>query len=355
MPDREVFQELAFPTAGIDLRGAYRDQAEGTTRSGVNVRGFEPTTQRMRGGSRPGLSKYPVAQLPNGAHLIQHLNSVVVADGTALLSNFVFPAPTIADPSSPGLPASWPPGQTSRIPTGQIIPVGGTGAQPNKKFPFQTVVVPSGIKYVQDVAADGPLNLTLGSPVTAGNLLVVCAIKGDIGGGIHITDNQGNTWNLAASVSDPFDDQLNLYYAIASSSGTLTVSAHGSNPGVQAISEWSGVSQLTPFDAANTADFDSSVTGNVTVSNGAVSVAGHGELVIAHFVVTNLANDPTNFTPVAGFTTLKTSASTESSGCYVIGPSPGSVVAAMTANVLFSALDGDGTQILVVGASFKPA
>ncbi len=55
MPD--VQAELLFPTGGIDVSTEFEMQAPGTTQMGQNVRAFEPTTLRMRGGSRPGLSR----------------------------------------------------------------------------------------------------------------------------------------------------------------------------------------------------------------------------------------------------------------------------------------------------------
>lgn len=56
-----------FPIAGIDQQDAFerqnpREVAKGlyarSTILGVNVQGYEPATERGRGGSRPGLAKY---------------------------------------------------------------------------------------------------------------------------------------------------------------------------------------------------------------------------------------------------------------------------------------------------------
>lgn len=78
--------DLSFPLGGIDVsqgfeRQPVRQMASGgyarTTPSGINVRSFEPSTGRNRGGSRAGLSRY-VNAIPGGsAGLIQDLNVVV--------------------------------------------------------------------------------------------------------------------------------------------------------------------------------------------------------------------------------------------------------------------------------------
>jgi hypothetical protein len=77
----ESFALVAFPQAGVDVAHALSAQPPHTTPVGVNVRWFEATTKRGRGGSRSGLSQYVPASL--GAPL-QDLNTVDprVADST---------------------------------------------------------------------------------------------------------------------------------------------------------------------------------------------------------------------------------------------------------------------------------
>ena len=88
MPQKEDEIDLHYPAAGIDLSAAFQAQpnkpvAGGryarTTPVAVNVRGYEAETQRVRGGSRPGLVKYiPVA--PVAGWIIQEL-AVIVTTG----------------------------------------------------------------------------------------------------------------------------------------------------------------------------------------------------------------------------------------------------------------------------------
>lgn len=66
--------EYRFPVAGMDLSRAFWDQRpweviQGvwgrTTPLGVNVRGYEASTDRRRGGTRPGLERYVEDRIPN--------------------------------------------------------------------------------------------------------------------------------------------------------------------------------------------------------------------------------------------------------------------------------------------------
>ena len=84
--------DFDFPLKGLDENWAYKAQPEGTTPSCLNVRPFDVTGQRMRGGQRPGLSKYFATQ-PSGS-MIQRLDSViidaVVTAGTGAPLNYLW-------------------------------------------------------------------------------------------------------------------------------------------------------------------------------------------------------------------------------------------------------------------------
>jgi hypothetical protein len=83
----EDFKDLHFPKAGIDLSMGFSKQPNRpvgqngeyarTTPTGLNVRSFEPATNRMRGGSRTGLSKYIATQVSGIVFIVQDLNLVV--------------------------------------------------------------------------------------------------------------------------------------------------------------------------------------------------------------------------------------------------------------------------------------
>lgn len=83
IPPQDRPLDLLFPVKGLDVSQPFERQPPQTTPTGVNVRAFETLTQRMRGGSRPALSKYVAGQLPGGASLVQELNVVVGVGYTA--------------------------------------------------------------------------------------------------------------------------------------------------------------------------------------------------------------------------------------------------------------------------------
>lgn len=104
----EQFADVRFPTRGLDQSRGFWMQQPGTTREGVNVIGFEPLADRLRGGMRPGLSKYVSGQVPSGSHVLQDLNFIVTQDATRLPTSIDLGWPDfVYDPSSPGPPTSW--------------------------------------------------------------------------------------------------------------------------------------------------------------------------------------------------------------------------------------------------------
>lgn len=123
--------DLFFPINGTDVSIELEQQTSDTTPLGVNVRAFEPTTQRARGGSRAGLGQYIPEQLPHdyvsGSRVIQHLQVIVdpsaqalgasfpdIAGGFPYLSFDVFPFEILGD-------GSW-----------NMVYLGGSGFSTNK-------------------------------------------------------------------------------------------------------------------------------------------------------------------------------------------------------------------------------
>lgn len=78
---------VKFPTGGIDMSMGYNAQRPGTSPKAVNVRAFDAGTNRLRGGSRPGLTPFfgrgSTAQV-NGFHLIQSLTCIVWVSESAV-------------------------------------------------------------------------------------------------------------------------------------------------------------------------------------------------------------------------------------------------------------------------------
>lgn len=60
----EQYMDLRFPTKGLDLSSGFGLQRPESTVLGTNVRTFDPSTDRARGGSRSGLVRFIGEQLP---------------------------------------------------------------------------------------------------------------------------------------------------------------------------------------------------------------------------------------------------------------------------------------------------
>src|ERR1043165_1447132 len=76
------YVDLAFPWYGLHDEEPFSRQPPGTTSDARNVRCFEPGTDKKRGGSRPGLSKYFQGTV-NGNFSIQDINHITTTFGTA--------------------------------------------------------------------------------------------------------------------------------------------------------------------------------------------------------------------------------------------------------------------------------
>lgn len=90
--DRSTFIDVHFASAGIDLSMAvgkqpnrpmgHRGEYRRTCAVGVNVVGFEPSTDRLRGGARAGLSKCMPHQVAGEEFIVQHLGVVTGVGGS---------------------------------------------------------------------------------------------------------------------------------------------------------------------------------------------------------------------------------------------------------------------------------
>lgn len=92
-PSPETFVDLHFPFCGLDVSVSFDTQTERplpynltgqTTAVGINVRAYEPATDRMRGASRAGYVKFKATQPAGLASMIQELNYVVDPQEAAL-------------------------------------------------------------------------------------------------------------------------------------------------------------------------------------------------------------------------------------------------------------------------------
>lgn len=220
--DPEQFSDLLFPVNGIDKSMELELQPPDTTAIGLNVRGYEPSTMRQRGGARPGIVKYVPAQV-DGSNVIQHLTYIVDPAGEALLTNAdqIAVSGTIVDPSSnnggpgggyglvtgpitlgpytgsptspvlsgitppPAIPNVPPPpfptttlgyrnvalGDPFTLGTARRIASGGSGVQPNRRIPQGS---PIGPEIFQQTTTSG----TFANNTNLNSLLVVAVTTG---------------------------------------------------------------------------------------------------------------------------------------------------------------------------------
>ncbi len=103
----------AFPVGGVDVSCEFARQPAATTPDAVNVRSYDTLEARLRGGSRPGLSKW-IDERVNGNALIQHLTVLVDPTTLALSASLI---PYTVDGTETG-------------PDGKLYREGGSGSQP---------------------------------------------------------------------------------------------------------------------------------------------------------------------------------------------------------------------------------
>lgn len=370
MPDARDL-DLTFPTGGIDVSWGHDMQPGGTTAAGVNVRAFEARTQRTRGGSRPGLSRYIDATVA-GTHLIQHLNIIVDPTTDALLDDFEPPLLTgegendpsgrdwVQDPSSAGSGEPSQGGNADRNP-GRRVRRGGSGRQPNKSTRRRQ----ANVAYVQaNVEQNDPTSLSLAflANVTAGSLLIFFELHSNrtdistpaLNPVASVTDSLGNVYTRghANQIDDLFNLVLydtSIWYAISASGGACTVTATlTAAPQLvynqKAVAEYTGVKQSAPLDGANGV-FDLANTPTIAPSSGEVPVTVSGGLLFA--AAGGVATDAE---PVSGFTkrTGPVTAGLRVVLFDLISPS-GSAAATMARSVIY-----EGVVYDIQALSFKP-
>lgn len=203
--------DLHMPFAGIDLsaqvcRQPARDIGSGryarTTARGVNVRGFDGRTNKLRGGSRAGLSKLVATQVAGTTWVVQELTTIVG-------SGFTPPGGQTVQPSQSGRVVS-------------LVAV----SQGNVK-----TMVPGGLTWVAATNATGetpPLNITGLMFSSACNQLLFFA---DGVNSVYYTpsDNTLRTWTATAGTR-PVDSENNRPRLIATWRGRIVESGLPKDP-----------------------------------------------------------------------------------------------------------------------------
>lgn len=286
---KEQYVEMPFPINGLDLLRGFAFQGPLTTPVGLNVRTFEPTTLRARGGQRPGLDKYISSAVPTGTRgvqgLIQHLNVVVDPSADALVDDTPNYTGGVDDPSSAGPVSSWPPGGASRNP-GRTIRPGGWGFQPNKNRKRRRKT----ISFVQGAWLNA-LSCAYPGAVGKDNLLLACFGYFSFTGAVTLgaSDTQASAWSLAVQVedNDGFGNitGIAILYAVAGGAGSSTVTLTTTpTPAVKSlvVLEYKNTDASTPLDGTISATQPAPAPS--TMDAGLCPVSVKGDLLIGAFM-----------------------------------------------------------------------
>lgn len=197
---QESFADLHFPLAGVDLSSGFGKQPRRpvgsgeyarTTPLGQNVRAFEPSSKRARGGQRAGLARY-VAARASGSNFIQGLASLVGAGYTA-----------------PG-------GGVQSSQSGRVVTL---------------VAVAGGNVVVADAGASSWTAVTNGTAALNSSGVVMSAVNNQK---LYFAD--GTNWKY-------YDPALNSVLPWTASAGALPVDSAGNKP--RLIATWRGRTVLS--------------------------------------------------------------------------------------------------------------
>jgi hypothetical protein len=236
--------DILFPLKGLDLDSESSKVAPGLTHDAQNVRGCDPSTMRLRGGSRPGLSRY-INEKVNGTAAIQHLNVIVDPTLDAVIQEF--DDVTWYDEFIPD-DSDNPSGRRRRNP-GRRVRRGGSGRRPlrsrarrnngSKNITFLQKIVST------DTLEKGPKSVTFTTDPRPLSLIVVVAafsiFAPDDNDTITstITDTRGNSYQRIGGfapmpVGNPpaYWNNMEVFYAINTNilASTTTITATRSQP-----------------------------------------------------------------------------------------------------------------------------
>ena len=149
-----------------------------------------------------------------------------------------------------------------------------------------------------------PLAISYTNSVTKGNLLVACSSR--VVSNFSISDSQNNTWLTALdfqTTSKTYDAgyssaQIAIYYALANSTGAVTVTFTGGDPGADvggSIYEYSGLDPVVM--ATSTSENGATLTPTAST----MGVSGKNTII----AMASSENTPTSFSACGGGFTLR--------------------------------------------------
>lgn len=329
MQEPENIFEMEFPLRGLDVVHPTERPPAQTCTTGQNVRAYEPSLERGRGGMRPGYSRYINAQVAGVEFKVQHLNIVTRVDEDALAGNSdesdyaesdLIDDPStnnrrdwngIGDPPGGGNPdtAGEPPAERN---PGRRVRRGGSPRTTSRNRPESDGGATGTPTFVQSKTAgnfsyNGVGLITPDSAVQNNSLLVIVSVS-DQGGGIDtsidtVTDTQGNTWQRAVTLNTYYGgvpsntNSIEMWYcihrALAQTIDITVTYKSGGTGWALAFLEFSGVRGGPLGNTTNTLeDTDSSTSPASLVATcpaGTLTIGGTNRLVLAAWGNTNQA------------------------------------------------------------------
>lgn len=221
-----------FPSKGLERTCEFGRQPADTAPDGENVLSEESITSRVRGGSRPGLSKY-INETVVGDFVVQHINVLVDPQAAALRAESSTPG-GVPDPSTNNI--------TMRN-LGRVVISGGSGRVPNRNLPTSPPPPLAEVPQPQRMAgarvfdsSGGAASITtqtcvapFDGPVTAGNWAVVGVVhSARSSGSVSLatpTDTLGTSYTLVRSVGVGLTPYMSVFVGRFPSSGPNSITA----------------------------------------------------------------------------------------------------------------------------------
>ena len=233
MAQTDKFLEWLFPVAGIDRQEEFQEQPALTTPVAKNVRAFEPSSDRGRGGSRPGLSKYLADATPAGTHEIQHLQIIVDPQGPLTGLSFG-PSDTTTNDTSDGGRAVLDSGETRKIREG------GSGfyTHPETDQTPDSSDDPIALRQFKKAETNGDATVALDSEPLENSILVVAvrlirnSTENVLDAGMDVQNNAGAAFTRIgeADADDGYvrghNTDLDTEYVLSVWTKTATASAN---------------------------------------------------------------------------------------------------------------------------------
>lgn len=195
---------VPFPIKGVAESTSFGRQPEGTTPYARNVRAFDPTTGRLTGAQRGGITKFNTNRL-NGTNPVSELAMVVKHDDRLTYTVRTSPQSVWSKP----------------LPSGRSALCVATDRQSNLYVVGTEPSGGTGINYVSKINSSGVVVWTYPVPLLQ-NTHLVKSIKVDLAGGIYLAiAGTGTNGRVIKLVPVEGEERLRLAWTIDSPNGAM--------------------------------------------------------------------------------------------------------------------------------------